>query len=364
MTRRSLLRSGAAVLAGTAAHAVGEPFRIALAGLTHGHARGFFTRNLKRTDVQLVGVSEPDAELRARYFDEFKLDAKLGYSSLTAMLDGAKPQAVLGFSNTFDHLALIETCAARTTPVMVEKPLAISNEHAERIRRAAEKAGIPVLVNYETTWYSSKAAAHRMLSEGKIGEARKIVVQDGHQGPKEIGVGPEFLNWLTDPKLNGAGALFDFGCYGANLITWLLNNQRPVSVTAVAQTLKPEIYRNVDDDATVLLEYPKTQGIIEASWNWPFSRKDMEVYGRTGYVHTVGPDGLRVRLPNGREQASTAPKLSPPYDDFLSYFAAVVQGSIKSDGLSSLGNNLVVTSILHAARESAKSGRTVRLSRA
>jgi predicted dehydrogenase len=331
--------------------------------LTHGHARGFFTRNLKRTDVQLVGVSEPDAELRARYFEDYKTDAKLGYPSLDAMLDATKPQAVLGFSNTFDHLGLVETCASRKVPVMVEKPLAVSNEHAERIRRASQKSGIPVLVNYETTWYASNAAAQGILKEGQIGEARKIVVQDGHQGPKEIGVGPEFLSWLTDPKLNGAGALFDFGCYGANLITWLLNNQRPVSVTALAQTIKPDLYSKVDDDATILLEYPKTQGIIEASWNWPFSRKDMEVYGRTGYVHTVGPAGLRVRLPNGREQSSTAPKLSAPHDDFLSYFAAVVRGDLTPTGLSSLDNNLIVTAILDAARQSAKSGRTVRISK-
>jgi len=41
-----------------------------------------------------------------------------------------------------------------------------------------------------------------------------------------------FLAWLSDPKLNGAGALFDFGCYGADLATWLMDGRRPVSVTA------------------------------------------------------------------------------------------------------------------------------------
>ena len=63
------------------------------------------------------------------------------------------------------------------------------------------------------------------------------------QGPKEINVQPEFLAWLTDPVKNGAGALFDFGCYGANLMTWLMDNQRPLAVTAIAQTNKPAIYR-------------------------------------------------------------------------------------------------------------------------
>ena len=98
---------------------------------------------------------------------------------------------------------------------------------------------------------------------------------------------PEFLSWLTDPKLNGAGALFDFGCYGAGLMTWLMNGEKPLTVTAVTQQIKPEIYPKVDDEATIIITYPKAQAIIQASWNWPFDRKDMEVYGATGSVMTV-----------------------------------------------------------------------------
>jgi predicted dehydrogenase len=68
---------------------------------------------------------------------------------------------------------------------------------------------------------------------------------------------------LTDPVLNGGGALNDFGCYGADLITWLLDGQKPTSVFAVTQQFKPEIYPKVEDEATIVLVYPQTQGIIE-----------------------------------------------------------------------------------------------------
>ena len=122
-----------------------------------------------------------------------------------------------------------------------------------------------------------------------------MVVHDGHRGPREIGVQPEFLAWLTDPEQNGAGALFDFGCYGANLMTWLMDDARPTSVTAVTRRFKPEIYPRVDDEATIILEYPGAQAIIQASWNWPFDRKDMAVYGQTGSVFTVRNNEVRVR---------------------------------------------------------------------
>jgi len=177
-------------------------------------------------------------------------------------------------------------------------------------------------------------------------------------------VGPEFLGWLTDPVKNGAGALFDFGCYGANLMTWLMDNQRPISVTALTSRMKPQVYERVDDEATILVEYPKAQGIIEASWNWPFSRKDFEVYAERAYaVATSGGGPLRVRLPGGQEEVRTAPQLPEHERDPVSYLKAVVRGRLKPSGLSSLENNMIVTEILTAARESAKSGRRVVLGR-
>ena len=248
-----------------------EPLRLAMAGLVHGHASGFLSRNLTRPDVRLVGVAEPDQAVAARYQQRFGLDAAILFTDLDAMLDQVRPQAVVIFTDTFDHLRVVEACAARGIPVMMEKPLAVSLEHARAIERAARNGRIPVMVNYETTWYASNRAAWDLVKEQKtLGDIRKIVVHDGHPGPKAINVQPEFLAWLTDPVRNGAGALFDFGCYGANLMTWLMDDARPIAVTAVTQRFQPDVYPRVDDEATILVEYPSAQGIIQASWNWPY----------------------------------------------------------------------------------------------
>jgi predicted dehydrogenase len=359
MQRRTFLGTLAAVsLCGAAP----PPLRLGMAGLEHGHASGFLARYRDSKEVELVGVSEPDSDVAARYVKRSRLDPATVYPALEEMLEKARPQAVVAFTSTAGHLAVVTACAARKIPVIMEKPLAISIEQARAIERASAESGIPVLVNYETTWYPSNHAAYALAKEEKaLGEIRKVVVHDGHRGPKEIGVQPEFLAWLTDPDKNGAGALFDFGCYGANLMTWLMDDARPISVTAVTQRFKPEIYAKVDDEATIILEYPGAQAIIQASWNWPFDRKDMEIYGRTGQVLTVAQNGLRVRLAGKPEETRRASPLLPPADDFLRYFAAVVRGEIKPSGLSSLKNNLIVTAILDAARRSAASGSTVRL---
>jgi glucose-fructose oxidoreductase len=338
------------------------PLRVALAGLVHGHAFGFFDQFQHRADLQVVGIAEADRQLTAQFAKRYGLAPTVFYSDLDEMLKATHPQAVLAYTNTFDHRRVVEICAHYGIPVMMEKPLAVSMEDARAIEKAAREGKIQVLVNYETTWYRSNQAAYDLVHENALGEIRKVVVHDGHEGPKEIGVGPEFLAWLTDPKLNGAGALFDFGCYGADLATWLMGGRRPDSVTAVTQQIKPDVYPRVEDEATVILTYPKAQAIIQASWNWPFSRKDMEVYGQKGYAITVGRDELRIRLPEKEEKLTEAKPLSASNEDSVSYLRAVVLGGLKPVGLSSLETNVIVTEILDAARRSAATGKTVLLS--
>jgi predicted dehydrogenase len=339
-----------------------QPLRLCIAGLVHGHVDGFLRAAGQRKDVEIVGVFDPDTALQRHYAQRYGLAEPVFFTDLGAMLDRVKPEAVASFTSTFDHAIVVEACARRHIHVMMEKPLAVSMADARAIARAAHEGGIQVIVNYETTWYPSHAAMWRIVKEQQAaGAIRKMVAMDGHQGPKEIHVGPEFLGWLTDPVKNGAGALFDFGCYGANLMTWMMDNQRPVAVTAITQTEKPQIYARVDDEASVLVEYPKAQGIIQASWNWPFSRKDFEVYGERGYAIAIGGDALRVRLPGGQEEARTLEALPADEHDSLSYLTAVARGKIKPAGLSSLENNMIVTEILTAARESAHTGRTIKL---
>jgi len=338
------------------------PIRFAIVGLVHDHARGFIPTTSARQDVQLVAIVEPNQELAERYAKDYRLADSLFYPSLEVMLDQAKPQAVAAFTSTFDHRRVVEVCAARGVHVMMEKPLAVSMEHARAMEAAAKNGGIEVVVNYETTWYPANHAAYALIHEkNEIGELRKIVVHDGHQGPKEIGCSEDFLKWLTDPVLNGGGALTDFGCYGADLITWLMKGQRPTSVFAVTQQIKPHVYPKVDDEATIVLTYPRAQGIIQASWNWPFNRKDMEIYGRTGYVLVPEQILLRVRKGGTPEAEVQAPSLAAPNHDPLAYLAAVVRGDIRPSGLSSLEVNLIATEILDAARESARTGKRVML---
>ena len=209
---------------------------------------------------------------------------------------------------TPNSLHAAHTIAAATAGkhVMVEKPMAVSLEQAEKMAALARTHGIHLLTNFATSWFASNREAYRLVHDEKqIGAVRKVVVHDGHWGPAAIGCGPEFLGWLTDPVRNGGGAIMDFGCYGANLMHWLLDGEQPVAVTAVTRTFQPEYYPRVDDDATIIVDYPSAQCVIHGSWNWPWHRKDMEIYGTNGAVVAVDPDTLRSRVGLNKPEQTT-----------------------------------------------------------
>ncbi|MBC7850322.1 MAG: Gfo/Idh/MocA family oxidoreductase [Chitinophagaceae bacterium] len=337
--------------------------RVAVAGTSHGHVSWILGRKEKQR-IELVGIYETDTALIRKQTAQFKLSPGLFYNNLEQMLDKVKPQAVVAFGSIHDHLAVVEACAPRGIHVMVEKPLAVSGAHAQKMKALADKHKIHLLTNYETSWYPTTERTYRLVNDSNyLGKMRKVVFHHGHEGPKEIGVSKEFFNWLTDPIKNGGGAVIDFGCYGANIITYLMRGEQPLSVTARLQQLKPSIYPKVDDEATIIVEYKNTQCIIQASWNWPYSRKDMEVYGETGYIFAIDRTTLKRKSKRASNEVTEKFELTDPlvYDDPFLYFADVINKKIEVAPYSvySLSNNVMVLKILDAARESAKTGKTV-----
>lgn len=336
-----------------------KQLRVVVAGLNHDHVHGILNQYNKGL-VDIVAIAEPNKELWKKFGKIYHLPENLFFTDLKTALTEKKPDAVLGYTAVAHHLDIVEIAAPMGIPVMVEKPLAATLAQAKKIEALADKYHIKVLTNYETTWYPSYQEVYQTVNRDSIGKIRKMVAHDGHQGPKEIGCSPEFLAWLTDPVLNGAGALNDFGCYGADLMTWMMHGQKPIAVSAVTRHYKPNIYPKVDDDATILVEYPEATGLIEGSWNWPFSIKDLEVFGETGYLHALNNETVFTRMRENKTSTKTASRLVAPENAPIVYLTAVLQNKIPgTDDRSSLKYNMIVMEILDAAKRSAASGKRI-----
>ncbi len=336
---------------------------VVIAGLNHDHIYGIMG-SYQRGDLNVLAIAEPNPQLVEKYKKMYNIPADVFYTNLAEALKDKKPDVVLAYNAISDHINVIETAAPLGLSVMVEKPLCLNNKEAERIAFLANKYNVKVLTNFETTWYPSNQEAYvDIKKDDKIGPIVKMVAHDGHQGPKEIGVSKDFLSWLTDPAKNGAGALVDFGCYGANLMTWMMDGKMPISVSAVTHQIKPDVYPKVDDDATIMLEYANATGLIEGSWNWPFSIKDFEVFGKSGYLQAVNNNTMRFRKDGMNSyDIYKAKDLDNTQSNYLGYLMSVLKGDNEDKhDLSSLSNNIIVVKILSAAKESAKTGKKVYL---
>ncbi|MDN3548990.1 Gfo/Idh/MocA family protein [Mucilaginibacter aquaedulcis] len=341
-----------------AARRIATGTKVGIAGLNHDHIH-LILNEYRHGNVNIVGIAEPDKKLWQKFGKIYNLPDSLFFEDLKTMCIKRKPTIVLGYNAVAKHVDIVETCAPMGIPVMVEKPLAATLEQAKRIEFLSLKYYVNVLTNYETTWYSSVQSAYNTVKTDSIGVIRKMVFHDGHQGPREIGCSEDFLSWLTDPELNGAGALNDFGCYGADMMTWFMQGQKPIAVTAIARHYKPSVYPKVEDDATVLVEYPNATGMIEGSWNWPFSIKDMEIFGAKGYIHTFDPDSLQIRI-NKTTREFKAPPLPSPINAPVPYFTAALKDPRRTrNDQSSLKYNMIVMQILDAAKRSIKEGKRI-----
>src|SRR3989475_3235391 len=254
--------------------------RIAIIGLDHDHVWGLLKDIAGEPGADLIAIADTHPELVSKAKTQVSATVKF-YSEYVRMLDEAKPEAVIVTTENDRHLEILRECAKRHIHYSTEKPMATNAADAREMERLASQAGIKLMVNYWNAWVAASHDLFHAVKSGQVGTVQKIIVQYGHRGPKEIGVSQYFADWLYDPVKNGGGAIMDFGCYGAEWALWLKG--RPTRVYATVT--------------------------IQASWNWPYSKSHVEVFGPKGSL-TAGRDYLFFRSAAQRGD-STAPYGEP-----------------------------------------------------
>jgi predicted dehydrogenase len=338
--------------------------RLAVVGLDHDHVWSLLKDIAGEPSAELVAIAESDPALVSRAQKEVPASVKF-YADYVAMLDQAKPEGVIVATSNDRHLEILRQCAKRHVHYSTEKPMATSAADAREMERLAQEANIKLMVNYWNAWVAPSHDLFHRVRAGEVGPIQKIIVQYGHRGPKEIGISQQFANWLYDPVKNGGGAIMDFGCYGAELSLWLKG--RPTRVYATTRNMKVEQNNKVDDDATIVLDYQDATTIIEASWDWPYTKEQVEVFGpkgsllarhntlqrRSADAHgpNVAPDGEDVTLDALPKETSNP----------ISYFVDCIRHNKPIEEPVSARLNVQVMEILDAARESARTGKAQEL---
>jgi len=312
--------------------------RIAIIGLDHDHVWGLLKDIAGEPGADLIAIADTHPELVSKAKTQVSATVKF-YSEYVRMLDEAKPEAVIVTTENDRHLEILRECAKRHIHYSTEKPMATNAADAREMERLASQAGIKLMVNYWNAWVAASHDLFHAVKSGQVGTVQKIIVQYGHRGPKEIGVSQYFADWLYDPVKNGGGAIMDFGCYGAEWALWLKG--RPTRVYATVT--------------------------IQASWNWPYSKSHVEVFGPKGSL-TAGRDYLffRSAAQHGAGTALygepvTLNSLPREASNPISSFVRSIRDDKPIEDPVSARLNVQVMEILDAALESARTGRAQEL---
>ncbi len=336
-----------------------DAIRIGVLGLVHDHVWSNLEQTKEVADAELVAAADPHDVLLERFRDATGVDKT--YSEPAALLESEELDAVYAYGTNRGTADLVEMAAERGLHVMSEKPMASSLEAADRMLVACRSAGVVLMINWPTAWSPGLNHALRLAREGAVGRPWQMKWRGGHCGPDELGCDPHFCEWLFDPVENGAGALFDYLGYGANLARLFLG--RPSQVMAVAGRL---VRQNipVDDNAVVALEYPDANAVIETTWTeavpgWP--PHDLVLYGTEGTM-VAGRGKVTVcTRGEGEAQEEEPPAPEAPRRNGPEYFRHCIRTGEPVEGMCSPEVSHDAQQIMEAARLSVLTGQRVAL---
>jgi len=181
VTRRALLGAASASLY---AQTVSLPrkVRIGLIGLAPGTHYGEVTSAIGRLpDAEVVAIAEPDAALIQRVKRNPRLANAKAYAETRAMLDAEKLDVAVICNSDGERAAAVLECARRKLNVVAEKPLAITREDLNRVRKAVDDSRIKLGMLLNMRYASPYRALKQIVSAGDIGEVIQISSQKSYK---------------------------------------------------------------------------------------------------------------------------------------------------------------------------------------
>jgi len=329
-------------------------YQIGIASLVHDHVWGELNHWRNNPQAAVVAVGETDPRLIARFRELFP-DARVhpGWKSMIES-EGDSLDIVQIAAENSAHADITEAACAAGCHVITEKPMAARLSQAKRMVAAADKAHTTLMVNWPTAWSPAWQEFQRRIHAGEIGTPRYIRYRSAHNGPKEIGCDPAFVEWLYDEQRNGAGAFMDYCCYGAVLCASLLG--RPDSVTGTRAVLAKD-YPIPDDNGMIVMQYKHAYGVAEASWSQvvPTVGANPVAYGSAGAIAVEG--GLVVVYRRGEGRAEIEPPTpQSPYSNAPEYLVHCLENNIALEGICNAEISCNAQEILEAGLRSADTG--------
>ena len=246
-------------------------WRVAGINFDHFHMGDLLREVFDHPLAEIVGISDEQPERMEDAQQNFSLDASKVFTDYRACLESTKPDLVILCPSTKGHAEWVEKVASYGIGILLEKPFAASLADADRMIAATQASGSSLAINWPLRWYPSHVTAHRLVSEGRLGDVREVHFYDGNRGPLWHGVGKIELEPTAERKAaswfykseEGGGSLLDYLGYGTTLGTWYHGGEKPIEVMAMIDT--PEGLE-VDEHSITVARYKAGLSKFETCW--------------------------------------------------------------------------------------------------
>lgn len=248
-------------------------------------------------DVELVAFVDPVIERAEKYAEQHGGKA---FADFETMLAEVKPDAVSVCTPNALHAPMSIAAANAGAHVLVEKPMAVSDEEAEAMIEASKKNGVHLMVGHNQRFMPPHVKAKQILQSGVLGQVLTFRTSFGHPGPDGWSVdGAD--SWFFRKEEAIMGAMGDLGVHKSDLIRWMLDDEVS-EVAGFVGTLHKK-GTEVDDNASCLLRMKSgAMGTLVASWTYYKGEDNSTILWCENGVMKIGThpdDQVIVELRNG-----------------------------------------------------------------
>ncbi len=346
-------------------------WRVAGLSFEHFHIGDLLRMAFEHPRAEIVGVCDEQPARMQSAIHNFSLGPERVFTDYRACLEKSKPDLVILCSATARHAWFVEKVAPYGAHILVEKPFARTLEEADRMIAAAKSHRVKLAINWPLRWVPAHVTAHRVLSEGTIGDLQEVHYYGGNRGPLRHGAdkvetnpGPKAKSWFYQRKAGG-GSLLDYLGYGTTLGTWYHNGAKPFEV--MSMTDEPRGLE-VDEQSITVARYRCGLSKFETRWGTFTDPWTHQTQPKCGFVlkGTRGTISSYDYEPNIRVQTERRPegfiqpvdRLKPPVANPIQYFIHCLEsgapvGGPLSPAISRIGQQIVDAAVLSATKKQA-----------
>jgi predicted dehydrogenase len=247
-------------------------------------------------NVELVAFVDPVIERAEEYAAKHGGKAFADYETMLAEI---KPDAVSVCTPNYLHAPMSIAAANAGAHVLVEKPMAVTDEEAAAMNEAAAKNGVKLMVGHNQRLMPPHVKAKQILDSGVLGKVLTFRTSFGHPGPDGWSIDGAG-SWFFRKQEAIMGAMGDLGVHKSDLIRYLLNDEVSEVAAFIATIDKPG---DVDDNANVIVRMQSGAiGSLVASWTYYKGEDNSTVLWCEKGVMKIGThpeDQVIVELRNG-----------------------------------------------------------------